>query len=395
MPAALLALALSSVLSAQTRLFMRADEARDIFNTGQRFYDEYKYTDAENKFREVVQRFPKNPIADRAAYYLIRTLSQAGKRNEALDRINAFAKQYPKSRWLDDIQEVRLQLTSQVSPQAESILLRQAPPAPPAPAVPPAPAIEPLRPGQAPRVPTPRPPRPPRQTESTDPEISLQQEIMRAMFRNNVGRAIEIAMERLKANMADPVVLSTLNMVATSASAQALPMLLEIARNSPNAKARKDAIFWISQSRGDKDAIVDTLTGLLPALSEEDSDAVTFALSQIRTDKSFNALATIARDKTKPEKARTNALFWIGQSRSTNRVSLLEDIYKNGMDSQQVRQQALYALSQTRDPQAVTILGNIAASDPDIELRKQAVVWLGRINSPEATQALENLLRKK
>ncbi len=218
---------------------------------------------------------------------------------------------------------------------------------------------------------------------------------MRAMFRNNVGRAIEIAMERLKANMADPVVLSTLNMVATSASAQALPMLLEIAKNSPNAKARKDAIFWISQSRGDKDAIVDTLTGLLPALSEEDSDAVTFALSQIRTDKSFNALATIARDKTKPEKARTNALFWIGQSRSTNRVSLLEDIYKNGMDSQQVRQQALYALSQTRDPQAVTILGNIAAGDPDIELRKQAVMWLGRINSPEATQALENLLRKK
>ena len=218
---------------------------------------------------------------------------------------------------------------------------------------------------------------------------------MRAMFRNNVGRAIEIAMERLKANMADPVVLSTLNMVATSASAQALPMLLEIAKNSPNAKARKDAIFWISQSRGDKDAIVDTLTGLLPALSEEDSDAVTFALSQIRTDKSFNALATIARDKTKPEKARTNALFWIGQSRSTNRVSLLEDIYKNGMDSQQVRQQALYALSQTRDPPEVTILGNIEAGDPDIELRKQAVMWLGRINSPEATQALENLLRKK
>jgi HEAT repeat protein len=134
---------------------------------------------------------------------------------------------------------------------------------------------------------------------------------------------------------------------------------------------------------------------LLPTLNNDDSDAVTYALSQIRTDKAFNALSMIAGDKNKPEKARTNAVFWIGQSRAANRVSLLESIYKNGMDSQEVRKQALFALSQTRDPQAVTVLGNIAASDPDIELRKQAVMWLGQIKSPEATQALENLLRKK
>src|SRR5207244_2938055 len=98
-------------------------------------------------------------------------------------------------------------------------------------------------------------------------EISLQQEIMRAMFQNDPGRAIQIATDRLKANMADPVVLSTLNMVATNGSAQALPFLLEIAKSSPNAKARKDAIFWMSQTRGDKDVVVDALNGLLPTLN--------------------------------------------------------------------------------------------------------------------------------
>src|SRR5437764_15374739 len=74
----------------QRSLVPAPDEARDIFNAGQQLYDQSRYSEAESKFREVVQRFPKNPIADRADYYLIRALSQSGKKSEALDRINAF-----------------------------------------------------------------------------------------------------------------------------------------------------------------------------------------------------------------------------------------------------------------------------------------------------------------
>src|SRR5262245_47601727 len=156
-------LVLSAGASAQIRVYVPAqsflppDEARDIYNAGKAFYDESRYTDAENKFREVVRRFPKNPITDRADYWLIRTLAQLGKRTDALNRIDAFAKQYPKSPWLDDIQEFRIQLTNQIPPRAERILLTssQAPAAPPAPpnpfvvgpggvAIPPIPPLPPL-----------------------------------------------------------------------------------------------------------------------------------------------------------------------------------------------------------------------------------------------------------
>ena len=217
---------------------------------------------------------------------------------------------------------------------------------------------------------------------------------MRAMFRSDADRAIVIATERLKSNIADPVVISTLNMVATSASAQALPMLLEIAKNSPNAKGRKDAIFWMSQLKVDKDAVVDSLLNLSSS-NGDDSDSINFSLSQIRTEKAVGALATIARDKNKPEPTRENALFWIGQSGMPNRLAMLEDIYKNSMDSQQIRNQVLFALSRTREPQAATILGTVASSDPDIDVRRQAAFWLGHMRIPEATQTLENLLRKK
>jgi tetratricopeptide (TPR) repeat protein len=369
--------------------------ARELFNAGQKFYDQSRYPDAERTFREVVLKYPKSAIADRAAYYLIRTLPQIGKRTEALEQINAFPKTYPKSAWNADVQEFKIQLTNQVPPRAEAILLRQAPPRPPAPAAV-ARTIE-FVPSNIPSPPSPPATRPSFfvGSQNADPQISWQQEVMRAFFRSDADRALQIAMERLKADMADPVVLSTLDAVAQSTSTQALPFLLDVAKNSPNIRARKDAIFWMSQSRGNKDALVDTLTGLLPTMTDNDADSVTFALGQVHTEKALNALAGIARDKNRSEKMRSSALLWIGQSGVPNRVPLLDDIYKNGGDSLQIRTQILFALSQTHDPQAVSILGNIAATDPDFTLRRQAVMWLGQIKSPEATQALENLLRKK
>lgn len=379
----------AAALAQQQFVAPAPDEARDLFNAAQKFYDEDRLNDAEKRFKEVVQRFPKNEIADRADYYLIRTLNEQGNRTEALIRIDAFPKTYPKSKWQTDVEELRIRLTNKVSPIALRSVIPSLPPLPPAP---PSPVV--LYQGQAERDQQ-QAIRDGQQSQSTDPEVALQQEIMRAVFQNNPERAIEIATDRLKGNPADPLVLSSLNMVAQSRSAQALPMLLAIAKNATNAKARKDAIFWISQSRGDKDTIVDTLVGLLPSLGDEEAESAAFSLGQIRNEKATNALATMARDKSKSQKIRDNALFWIGQTRTTNRISILEDIYKNSMDSSKTRLQTLFALSQTRDAQAVPLLGNVASTDPDIEVRKQAVFWLGQIRSPEARQALENLLQKK
>ena len=57
--------------------------------------------------------------------------------------------------------------------------------------------------------------------------------------------------------------------------------------------------------------------------------------------------------------------------------------------------QSYASLSRTGDPRAVTFISNVASTDPDIEVRRQAVYWLSANRSPEANQALENLLRKK
>jgi thioredoxin-like negative regulator of GroEL len=388
-PAAMFTLVVAAAAPAQVQVWTRVhpfvapDPARDLFNEGQRFFDEDRFAEAENRFRQVVRRFPRNAIADRADYYLIRTLVQVGKKNEALNRIDSFPRQYPKSRWMGDVQELRIQLTNQVPAVAESILLRVQAPAP-----------SPAPPGQRAAVSAAPPPTVPAmppapsmpslhfsfevQLQGFDPEVSLQQEIMRAMFRNNTDRAIEIVTERLKANPADPVVLSSLNALASSRSAQAMPILLNIVKTSPIPRARRDAIIFLGQASADNDVIVDTLVGILPSLNDDDSEAVSYTLSRFRSDKSLNALAAIARDRSKTEKARTDAIRWIGQSRTPNRLSMLDDIYRNSTDNAKIRLQVVYALSRTREPQAVSILSNAASVDPDGEVRRQAGYWLSR-----------------
>src|SRR4030095_7475207 len=206
--------------------FFAPDEARDVFNAGQRFYDQDKFSEAEKRFREVVTKFPSHAIVERADYYLIRTLSQMGKQSEAISRIDAFPKNYPRSPWLNDVLEMRMRLTHEVPVNGPRFLTPVQVSAPPAPPSPPIPFV--FTTGNAPFT---------VEFQSSDPEISLQQEIMRAMFRNDAERAIKIATERWKVNPADPVVLSSLNVVATSRSPQALPMLIEIAKGSTNPNA--------------------------------------------------------------------------------------------------------------------------------------------------------------
>ena len=101
------------------RFSFQADQARELFVAGQKSYDENNFAEAEKRFREVLRKFPRNRLAERADYYLIRTLSQLGKKSEAIGRINAFARTYPKSSWQSDVRELRIQLTNQVPPEAE------------------------------------------------------------------------------------------------------------------------------------------------------------------------------------------------------------------------------------------------------------------------------------
>jgi HEAT repeat protein len=229
-----------------------------------------------------------------------------------------------------------------------------------------------------------------------DPEIRLQQEALRVLFENNADSAIQIATDRLKADPSDLVILSSLNMVANSRSEKALPLLITLAKTAPESRTRRDAINWIGRARGEKDAIADILVGLVPSMTgDEDSSAIAYSLRQLNTPKAFDALAAMAKDRSKQERLRLDAVSSIGDARLTNRVTLLEEIYRASGDNVRIRRRVLDAYARGKEPQVVPALVSVATTDSDVNVRISAVHYLGQVKTPEAIAALENLLKKK
>src|SRR5262249_43255399 len=137
--------------------FVESDAARDLFNSGRDYFDSEKFAQAENAFREVLRKYAKNVVADRSAYYLIRTLGEQGKIDDAKNEIAAFQKTYPKSAWLTASREYQAKIPNKTnSPVISRSTPRPAPPPNPMEAA--AAAVAAI---QASTPPPPAPPAPP------------------------------------------------------------------------------------------------------------------------------------------------------------------------------------------------------------------------------------------
>jgi HEAT repeat protein len=92
---------------------------------------------------------------------------------------------------------------------------------------------------------------------------------------------------------------------------------------------------------------------------------------------------------------RKNAVFWLGQrARSDDIIQFLENVVLEDADAR-VRHAALHALSHAPEGRGVGALKKIAETSKDVEMRRQAVYWLGlRTTSEDVIQFLENIILK-
>jgi hypothetical protein len=104
------------------------------------------------------------------------------------------------------------------------------------------------------------------------------------------------------------------------------PDLLRLARDgTAGNRARKAAIFWLSQEAGD--AVTRELGELASdvALDRDLREHAVFALSQLPRDEGVPVLVRVARQNPDPS-VRRKALFWLGQSDDPRALALFEEI---------------------------------------------------------------------
>jgi hypothetical protein len=105
------------------------------------------------------------------------------------------------------------------------------------------------------------------------------------------------------------------------------------------------------------------------------------------------ALLRIARTERLPEDRRRTAVFWLSQAAGEAATRALDSIVVDTQGNREIRKQAVFALSRRAGNEGVPALIRIARTNPDPELRKSALFWLGQSEDPRALDLFEEILR--
>jgi HEAT repeat protein len=153
---------------------------------------------------------------------------------------------------------------------------------------------------------------------------------------------------------------------------------------------REQAIFWIGQSGApESGAYLRQLFGRIKG--EELRKKILFSVSQMGGAENSKWLIGIARDRTQPVEIRKQALFWAGQGGAS--LADLGSLYST-TDEREMKEQLIFVYSQRDEPAAVDKLLEISKRDPDPELRKKALFWLGQSDDPRAAKALQDIIEQ-
>jgi HEAT repeat protein len=105
------------------------------------------------------------------------------------------------------------------------------------------------------------------------------------------------------------------------------------------------------------------------------------------------SLVRLARSPRLSNEIRGRAVFWLGQIATAAAGLALDSIAGDRHTDHEVRKQAVFALSQRPHDQGVPALIRIARTNPDADLRRTAIFWLGQSEDPRAIDLFEEILR--
>jgi HEAT repeat protein len=229
------------------------------------------------------------------------------------------------------------------------------------------------------------------ETARTDPDQEVREQAVFWLSQVGTERAVG-ALDSILRTSKDPALqekaVFALSQHDSPKASQALRTYAE--RPDLPENVREKAIFWIGQSGGKDNETF--LRGLYGRLKEVDlRNKVLFSLSQAGGPDNMRWVLGVAKDNTQPVELRKQALFWAGQGDVP--IADLANLYST-LNVRELREQVIFVYSQRDDSAAVDRLLEIARRDPDTELRKKALFWLGQSSDPRAAKALQDIIEQ-
>ncbi len=436
----------------------RQDPGDSLYRAGRSALNRSQYTRAAELFKAVRERYPRSSYVPNSYYWEAFALYRKGSGEDlraarALLREQAEKHAKASTRREADVLMTRIQgsLAQMGDAEAAQEIAEDVE------AIAPRPPRE-ARPPREPRPPkAPRPPRPGR-SSTCDDEDDVRIAALNAVQQMNAERAVPLLKSVLGRRDEGSTCLrrTAVFLLSQKRSPETAKILLDAVRSDPDRQVREDAIFWLSQVPGEETVIA--LDSILRASDDPDvQEKALFAISQNRSPRGAAILRDFAQRQSAPANLRENAIFWLGQRRSAENAEFLRGLYttlesedlkdkvifsvsqmggaenyrwmmdialneregierrKNAlfwagqsrsvdiadlvrlydsMKDREMRGHLIFVYSQRREEAALDKLFAIGKNEPDRELRKQAIFWIGQSRSPRAAQYLQELINQ-
>jgi HEAT repeat protein len=305
-----------------------ASPSARMLRQGRDLISEEEWAKAAETLRNFLTQYPRDREADAALYWYAYALGKQGRSADAIKMLEQLLVAHPRSNWADDAQA----LMAQLDPKFADTL---------------------------------------RETQNCELKVVA----LQSLFENSPERALEYVRQVLAAPEAPRCRLkeAAVSLLGNHGGAQAVPILLEIARNpQADPKIRRTAIHRLGEEGGP--AVFDELARLYDAERDPKiKEQLLHAFGDTKDPRGRAKLLQIARTATEPVGVRRRAIHSLGE-RGESAYDDLMQIY-NADQNLDIRRQLLHAFSDMKDPRAQQKLLEIArgTSGESVELRRAAI----------------------
>jgi HEAT repeat protein len=366
--------------------WLQGDAADSLYRRARELLNQRDFRTAASLFGQIPERYPRSGYAPDAFYWQAFALYRIGGDRELRQGLEALGHQrdrFPKAATQGDAASLERRIQGELArrgdPEAAEAISREAR----------AVAIAPPTP--------PRPPRH-GESGCRENEDDMKVAALNALQQMDEAKARPVLRKVLARRDTGSVCLrrKAVFLVAQQKEPGTEDLLLESVRTDPDSDVREQAVFWLSQVGTEK--AVGALDSILRFSKDpEIQDKAVFALSQQENPRAQQALRTYAEREGIPDATREKAIFWLGQTQSTENATYLRSLYGK-LKSPDLKKKVLFSLSQMGGEDNGRWLLRVAG-DPSqgLEMRKQALFWAGQagVSIDELTKLYANVSDKE
>jgi len=231
-------------------------------------------------------------------------------------------------------------------------------------------------------------PLPPEPWAKADPADSLYKLAREAMSRGDYKRAAEIFHRIPERYPQSAYASQAMYYEAYSLYRSGGDDELSSARDRLNELKQRDAKLW----KNDGAVLLTRVCGELAKRGDEDCASYIEGAAQGKTPTVKKGTSTSCPDEDDENDDRIAALNALLQMDGDRALPILKKVLeRRDACSAGLRRKAVFLVSQGRTAETANILMNVARTDPDQEVREQAVFWLSQV--PGSTGLLEDILK--